>query len=120
MGSDDVVSKIRQAAKEAAGTDEPDTGSAGGMGQAAQAATAAAASPAAAPAEAAASPSPAKAKPKPVAAKKKQRTHTVKSGDTLSAIGQRYGVSWQKIAKVNKIKNPDLIYPGQTFVIPED
>jgi len=29
-------------------------------------------------------------------------------------------VSWQKIAKVNKVKNPDLIYPGDVFVIPED
>lgn len=57
---------------------------------------------------------------KPVAAKKAQRTYTVKSGDTLSAIGAKYGVSWQKIAQVNKIKNPDLIYPGQKFIIPED
>lgn len=54
------------------------------------------------------------------AAAPKRRTYTVKPGDTLSAIGQRYGVDWRKIAKANKIPNPDLIYPGQTFVIPED
>ena len=53
------------------------------------------------------------------AAPPKQRTYTVKSGDTLSAIGQHFGVSWQKIAKVNNIENPDLIFPGQTFVIPD-
>ncbi len=49
----------------------------------------------------------------------KRRQYTVKSGDTLSAIGQHFGVSWQKIARVNNIENPDLIFPGQTFVIPD-
>lgn len=52
-----------------------------------------------------------------------QRTYTVKSGDTLSKIAQReYGNAgdWRKIYEANKdtIKNPDLIYPGQTFIIP--
>lgn len=45
-------------------------------------------------------------------------TYTVKAGDTLSAIGKRYGVSWKDIASLNKIKNPNLIYPGQVFKIP--
>jgi nucleoid-associated protein YgaU len=56
-----------------------------------------------------------KAAPRPP----KRRQYTVKSGDTLSAIGQHFGVSWQKIARVNNIENPDLIFPGQTFVIPD-
>ncbi|HSJ65138.1 MAG TPA: LysM peptidoglycan-binding domain-containing protein [Gemmatimonadaceae bacterium] len=52
-----------------------------------------------------------------------RRTYTVKSGDTLSKIAQReYGNAgdWRKIYEANKdsIKNPDLIYPGQTFIIP--
>lgn len=51
------------------------------------------------------------------------RSYTVKSGDTLSKIAQReYGNAgdWRKIYEANKdtIKNPDLIYPGQTFIIP--
>ena len=51
------------------------------------------------------------------------RSYTVKSGDTLSKIAQReYGDAgdWRKIYEANKdtIKNPDLIYPGQTFIIP--
>ena len=51
------------------------------------------------------------------------RTYTVKSGDTLSKIAQReYGnaAEWPRIFEANKdsIKNPDLIYPGQTFIIP--
>ena len=45
-------------------------------------------------------------------------THTVVSGDTLSAIGAKYGVSYQAIAKLNHIEDPDLIYPGQVFKIP--
>lgn len=49
---------------------------------------------------------------------KQEVRYTVKKGDTLWDIGRRYGVSYQSIAKANHIKNPDLIYPGQTFVIP--
>ena len=30
------------------------------------------------------------------------KTYTVKSGDTLSGIGSKYGVSWQKIYNANK------------------
>lgn len=47
------------------------------------------------------------------------RTYTVKSGDTLSAIGAKYGVSYQAIAKASGIDNPDLIFPGQVLTIPE-
>lgn len=55
--------------------------------------------------------------------KESQRTYTVKAGDTLSKIAQReYGNAgdWKRIYEANKdtIKNPDLIYPGQTFIIP--
>ncbi|HEX6053824.1 MAG TPA: LysM peptidoglycan-binding domain-containing protein [Gemmatimonadaceae bacterium] len=53
-----------------------------------------------------------------------ERTYTVVAGDTLSKIAKReYGdaAKWQKIYEANKdtIKNPDLIYPGQTFKIPD-
>ena len=47
------------------------------------------------------------------------QTYTVKSGDTLSAIGAKYGVSYQAIAKASGIDNPDLIFPGQVLTIPE-
>lgn len=49
------------------------------------------------------------------------KTYTVKSGDTLSGIGSRYGISWQKIYNANKSvigSNPNRIYPGQTLTIP--
>lgn len=45
--------------------------------------------------------------------------YIVKEGDWLSTIAQKYqGVSWQEIAELNAIQNPDLIYPGQKFKIP--
>lgn len=52
------------------------------------------------------------------------RTYTVQRGDTLRAVAQRfYGdeMAWRRIYEANrdKIENPDLIYPGQEFVIPE-
>nr|WP_244242529.1 LysM domain-containing protein [Nocardioides seonyuensis] len=43
----------------------------------------------------------------------------MKSGDTLSEIGARFGVDWREIARVNNIENPDLIHPGQKFTIPK-
>lgn len=49
------------------------------------------------------------------------KTYKVKSGDTLSGIGSKYGVSWQKIYNANKSvigSNPNRIYPGQTLTIP--
>lgn len=39
--------------------------------------------------------------------------YTVKSGDTLSAIAKRYGTTYQNIAQLSNIANPNLIYPGQ-------
>jgi nucleoid-associated protein YgaU len=46
--------------------------------------------------------------------------YVVQSGDSLSKIGQKYGVSWQEIYEANRdqIKNPDLIHPGWRLKIP--
>ena len=44
-------------------------------------------------------------------------TYTVKSGDTLSEIGQKLGVDWKEIASLNGIKSPYTIYPGQVLKI---
>ena len=48
-------------------------------------------------------------------------SYTVKSGDTLSAIGKHHGVSWSDIYEANKDvigDDPDKIKPGQTLRIP--
>ena len=39
--------------------------------------------------------------------------HTVKSGETLSGIASKYGTTYQKLAKMNGIANPNKIYAGQ-------
>ena len=44
--------------------------------------------------------------------------YTVKSGDTLSAIGARCGIGWQKIAVFNAIANPSRITVGQKITVP--
>lgn len=41
--------------------------------------------------------------------------YTVRSGDTLSHIATQYGTSYQTLANLNGIKNPNLIYPGQSI-----
>lgn len=46
------------------------------------------------------------------------QSYTVRPGDTLSEIGQRFGVSWQSLARENGISNPNLILPGRTLSIP--
>jgi lipoprotein-anchoring transpeptidase ErfK/SrfK len=46
-------------------------------------------------------------------------THTVQSGETLSAIALRYGVTSWALVRANIITNPALIFPGQILLIPE-
>ena len=43
------------------------------------------------------------------------RTVTVRRGDTLWEIAQRYGTTVSHLAALNGIRNPDLIYPGQVL-----
>ena len=39
--------------------------------------------------------------------------YTVRSGDTLSGIASKYGTTYQRIAQLNGIANPNKIYVGQ-------
>ena len=39
--------------------------------------------------------------------------YTVQSGDTLSGIAAKYGTTYQHLAGLNGIVNPNLIYAGQ-------
>ena len=43
--------------------------------------------------------------------------YTVKSGDTLSDIASKYGTTYQHLAQINGISNPNLIYAGQKIKI---
>lgn len=64
-----------------------------------------------------------KEEPAPAVNPKSNGTHVVQPGDTLWAIAKKYygnGAQYTKIFNANrdKIKNPNLIYPGQKLVIP--
>lgn len=48
-----------------------------------------------------------------------QNTYIVKSGDTLSGIANKFGTTYQELARVNGIANPNLIYVGQVLKINE-
>lgn len=43
--------------------------------------------------------------------------YTVKKGDTLWNIAKKYHTTVEDIVKINKIENPDLIYPCQRLLI---
>lgn len=54
----------------------------------------------------------------PPAAKPSQQPetiYTVQPGDTLSGISKKFKVSLDSLVDINRIKNPNLIYPGQTL-----
>jgi LysM repeat protein len=53
-------------------------------------------------------------KPKP-AVNKNATQHTVQSGETLSVIAQRYGVSMQNLIAINNLGNPNQVVAGQTL-----
>ena len=45
------------------------------------------------------------------------QSYSVQPGDTLSGIGERFGVDWHILAQVNHLANPNLILPGQQLQI---
>jgi nucleoid-associated protein YgaU len=49
--------------------------------------------------------------------------HEVQKGESLSLIAKKYygdPIKYKKIfeANIDKLKNPDIIYPGQNLIIP--
>ena len=47
-----------------------------------------------------------------------QQTYVVVSGDVLWKIAEKFGVTWQELAKVNNMENAHLIFPGQEILVP--
>ena len=45
-------------------------------------------------------------------------TYTVVPGDTLSRIAARFNTTYQALAQLNGIANPNLIYPGMLLRVP--
>jgi LysM repeat protein len=46
------------------------------------------------------------------------RSHTVASGDNLSKIARRYGVTTDALMRANNLTDPNFIRAGQTLTIP--
>lgn len=46
-----------------------------------------------------------------------RKTYTVKPGDTLWGISQKYGTTVTNLVRLNKIKNPNLIYAGDVLYV---
>ncbi|WP_369462132.1 LysM peptidoglycan-binding domain-containing protein [Citrobacter braakii] len=51
--------------------------------------------------------------------KHKTLTYTVKKGDTLSAIAKKYSISVEKLARINKIHNVNMLRIGAKLKIPD-
>jgi LysM repeat protein len=59
-------------------------------------------------------------KPSKSAPTTRSKTYVVKSGDRLSVIAGRYGVSMTKLMSANNIKDQNRIFIGQKLTIPLD
>jgi LysM repeat protein len=57
---------------------------------------------------------PAVTSPGPVATS----TYVVRAGDTLATVASAHATTWQQLAQLNHLPNPDLIYPGQQLRMP--
>lgn len=49
--------------------------------------------------------------------KEQEEYYSVKIGDTLWDIANKYRTTWQHLVEINSIKNPNLIYPTQRIRI---
>ncbi|MGD8983189.1 MAG: LysM peptidoglycan-binding domain-containing protein [Desulfobacteraceae bacterium] len=55
---------------------------------------------------------------RPVTSRTKKRTYyEVRQGDTLSRIAQKYGITVEKLCRLNKITPKTLLRPGQRLLI---
>lgn len=46
------------------------------------------------------------------------KMYTAMKGDNLVKIARQYNTTWKELAKLNQLKNPALIYPGQKIQLP--
>jgi len=45
--------------------------------------------------------------------------YTIKSGDVLWKIAKNYGLTWSDLAHMNGLTNPNLIFPSQEIIVPQ-
>jgi LysM repeat protein len=47
-----------------------------------------------------------------------EESYTVQRGDYLIALAERFGTTWEELARINAIYYPYTIFPGQTLTLP--
>lgn len=47
-----------------------------------------------------------------------QQIYTIQSGDSLSAVADRFGTTLDAIVKANELSDPNVVYVGQRLIIP--
>lgn len=45
--------------------------------------------------------------------------YTVVNGDSIMSLADSRAISWKKIAKINKLKEPYILQPGQVVLVPQ-
>ena len=45
-------------------------------------------------------------------------SYTVHRGESLSAIARRFGTTWQELARINGLHDPNRIRVGQRIMLP--
>ena len=46
--------------------------------------------------------------------------YTVKKGDNLDKIANKYNINYELLLKLNGLENNDYVYPNQTIVLPKE
>ncbi|MBT6068727.1 LysM peptidoglycan-binding domain-containing protein [Candidatus Peregrinibacteria bacterium] len=46
-------------------------------------------------------------------------SYKAKKGDTIYELAAKYGIKWKLLAKLNKVKAPYMLLPGQVIVVPK-
>lgn len=46
------------------------------------------------------------------------KKYSVKTGDVLWRIAKKFNTTWQRLAELNNLKNPHLIFPNQEILVP--
>ncbi|WP_051531042.1 5'-nucleotidase C-terminal domain-containing protein [Clostridiisalibacter paucivorans] len=47
-------------------------------------------------------------------------TYNVKKDDVLWKIAEKFGITWERLAEINELKNPHLIFIGQKLLVPQN
>ena len=53
-------------------------------------------------------------------ARRNWHSYTIKEADTIQAVADAHTVGWKKLARVNKLKAPYTLTPGEKIQVPKN